>query len=225
MSEPATILLVDDEPAFGRLCAKCLVDRGHRVRVAETVEQATQTWAEQRFDLVLLDLALPPTFHPNEGLNLLPSFAPVPVVVMTGHAERELALRAIERGAWDFLAKPIDPELLRIVVERALTKRRLELELAALRERREGNDDTMGLLGVSVAMQELRALIRRIAPTDVPVTIVGSSGTGKELVARALHAHSKRAAQPFVAVHCGAIPAELFYSELFGHLKGSFTGA
>jgi two-component system NtrC family response regulator len=144
---------------------------------------------------------------------------------MTGHAERQLAVEAIARGAWDFLGKPIDPELLRIVIERALVKRRLEQELSQWRTRAEADDETMGLLGASAAMRDLRTLVRRIAPTEVSVTITGPSGTGKELVARALHAQSKRTGRPFVPVHCGAIPSELFESELFGHLKGSFTGA
>ncbi|MFZ6658495.1 sigma-54-dependent transcriptional regulator [Undibacterium sp. TJN19] len=220
-----SILLVDDEPAFQRLCGNWLAGLGYLVKVAATAEQVGELVAQNNFDLVLLDLALPPSFTPEEGLALLPGLAPVPVVVMTGHADRELALRAISLGAWDFLPKPLDPDILRVVVERALTKRRLEHELAEWRARALPNDNTMGLTGNSNDLAELRSLVRRIAPTNVPVMITGPSGTGKELVARALHAHGKRAGKPFVAVHCGAIPAELFESELFGHCKGSFTGA
>ncbi len=222
---PPSILLVDDEPAFQRLCGNWLAGFGYDVKFASTAEQVRELTAKQSFDLVLLDLALPPSFTPDEGLSLLPGLAPAPVVVMTGHAERELALRAIALGAWDFLPKPLDPDILRVVVERALTKRRLESELADWQTRSRPDDDTMGLIGISSELNELRSLIRRIAPTDVPVMITGPSGTGKELVARALHAQGKRANKPFVAVHCGAIPTELFESELFGHTKGSFTGA
>ncbi len=214
------ILLVDDEPAFQRLCGNWLASLGYDVMVAASGEQVLALCAAHSFDL-----ALPPSFTPDEGLALLPGLAPAPVVVMTGHADRELALRAIGAGAWDFLPKPLDPELLKVVVERALTKRRLERELAEWRARATPDDATMGLTGISVDLRELRALIRRIGPTDVPVMITGPSGTGKELVARALHANGKRHAKPFVAVHCGAIPPELFESELFGHCKGSFTGA
>jgi two-component system NtrC family response regulator len=220
-----SILLVDDEPAFQRLCGNWLAGFGHDVKFASTADQVRELAAKQSFDLVLLDLALPPSFTPDEGLALLPGLSPAPVVVMTGHADRELALRAIALGAWDFLPKPLDPDILRVVVERALTKRRLERELADWRNRSRPDDDTMGLIGISAELRELRSLIRRIAPTDVPVMITGPSGTGKELVARALHAQGARAGKPFVAVHCGAIPAELFESELFGHTKGSFTGA
>ncbi|MET3132703.1 DNA-binding NtrC family response regulator [Oxalobacteraceae bacterium GrIS 1.11] len=219
------ILLVDDEPAFQRLCGNWLASLGYTVDLAASAEQVAALCAEHCYDLVLLDLALPPTFRPDEGLALLPGLAPAPVVVMTGHADRELALRSIAAGAWDFLPKPLDPDLLRVVVERALTKRRLERELAEWRLRAAPDDASMGLIGISADLRDLRALIRRIAPTEVPVMITGPSGTGKELVARALHAHGKRGAAPFVAVHCGAIPAELFESELFGHCKGSFTGA
>ncbi|MFP5391894.1 MAG: sigma-54-dependent transcriptional regulator [Gammaproteobacteria bacterium] len=219
------ILLVDDEPAFQRLCGEWLAGLGYQVMVAAHAEQVTALCAQHSFDLVLLDLALPPTFTPDEGLALLPGLAPAPVVVMTGHADRELALRAIGLGAWDFLPKPLDPDILRVVVERALVKRRLEQELVQWRARAQGDDSTLGMIGASAQLNELRALIRRIAPTDVPVMITGPSGTGKELVARALHGHGRRASKPFVPVHCGAIPAELFESELFGHCKGSFTGA
>ena len=219
------ILLVDDEPAFQRLCGNWLASLGYEVKVAASGEQVLTLCAEHSFDLVLLDLALPPSFRPDEGLALLPGLAPAPVVVMTGHADRELALRAIGAGAYDFLPKPLDPELLKVVVERALTKRRLERELAQWRARAAPDDTTMGLIGISPDLHELRALIRRIAPTDVPVMITGPSGTGKELVARALHTSGKRSGKAFVAVHCGAIPPELFESELFGHCKGSFTGA
>ncbi len=219
------ILLVDDEPAFQRLCGNWLTGLGYEVHFAASAEQVVALCAIHTFDLVLLDLALPPSFRPDEGLALLPGLAPAPVVVMTGHADRELALRSIDAGAWDFLPKPIDPDLLKVVVERALTKRRLERELVEWRQRAEPDDATMGLIGNSAELRELRSLIRRIAPTEVPVMITGPSGTGKELVARALHFNGKRRARPFVPVHCGAIPPELFESELFGHCKGSFTGA
>jgi two-component system NtrC family response regulator len=144
------------------------------------------------------------------------------VVVLTAHADHDLALRAVAAGAWDFLAKPVEPEMLRFVVARALAKRGLEQEVEALR-RTPVSDD--GIIGTSPAIQRLKDMIRRVGPADMPVIVLGPSGTGKELVARALHAASPRRAKPFVALHCGAIPADLLESELFGHLRGSFTGA
>jgi two-component system NtrC family response regulator len=216
------LLLVDDEPDFLALAAAWLGRRGHAVVTATTGAEAREAFARTPPDMVLLDLVMPPERTPEAGLALIPAFASVPVVVLTAHAgDPALALRAVAAGAWDFLAKPVDPDLLAVVVERALVKRRLEREVANLRAT--GGDD--GLVGPSAALAQVRELVRRLAPTELPVVIQGPSGSGKELVARALHARGPRAGGPFVPVHCGAIPAELQESELFGHLKGSFTGA
>lgn len=216
------ILLVDDEPAFLRLAGAWLAAQGHEVLTAENAATARDRFAAARPHLVLLDLVMPPERTPEAGLTLIPEFCEVPVIVLTAHAEHELALRAVAAGAWDFLAKPVEPDLLKFAVSRALAKGALERELAQLKTARTEND---GIVGVSPSTQRLKDLIRRIGPAEIPVMILGPSGTGKELVAKALHTASARAAGPFVAVHCGAIPAELMESELFGHLKGSFTGA
>ncbi|NKJ42342.1 sigma-54 dependent transcriptional regulator [Novosphingobium sp. SG720] len=218
------ILLADDEPAFQRLTAGWLRTQGHEVTTVGDGDAAQAVFAKQRPDVVLLDLAMPPHHDPQAGIALISAFAPAPVVVMTGHADQALAMQAIEAGAWDFLAKPVDPDLLRVVVARAVERARLAQELALLRARDEASED-MGLIGQSPPMVALRALIRRVAPTNMPVMVLGPSGTGKELVARAIHATSPRAKGPLVPVHCGAVPADLLESELFGHLKGSFTGA
>lgn len=218
------ILLADDEPAFQRLTGAWLRGLGHEVEVVGDGDAARAAFAAKPFDLVLLDLAMPPHHDPEAGLALIAAFAPAPVVVMTGHADHALALKAVEAGAWDFLAKPVDPDLLRVVVARALERARLAREVTMLKAQA-GADEDMGLVGASSAMTALRDLIRRVAPTRLPVLVLGPSGTGKELVARAIHAMSPRAARPLVPIHCGAVPAELLESELFGHLKGSFTGA
>lgn len=217
------ILLADDESAFRRLCGAWLEAAGHRVTTAANGNDAIARFEASGADLVLLDLVMPPNTSPEAGLALVPRFRPVPVVVLTGHAEHGLALQAIEHGVWDFLGKPADPDLLRLVVARALEKSALEQELRALRA--EAGTDDLGLVGPSAAMTALRSLIRRVAPTDLPVLVLGPTGTGKELVARALHSLSKRRDRAFVPVHCGAIPADLLESELFGHRKGAFTGA
>lgn len=221
---PSHILLVDDEPAFQRLGAAWLRGAGHEVEVAGDGEAALVAFRRQPADLVLLDLSMPPHHDPVAGLELISGFAPAPVVVITGHADHALALKAVERGAWDFLGKPLDPDLLRVVVARGLERGRLAAELRRLRAVAGATDD-LGIVGTSAALARLRDLVRRIAPTQLPVLVLGPSGTGKELVARALHDGGSRRDQPFVTVHCGAIPAELLESELFGHLKGSFTGA
>ncbi|HSW06712.1 sigma-54-dependent transcriptional regulator [Aquabacterium sp.] len=218
------ILLVDDEPAFQRLGGAFLTSLGHRVSVAGDAEKALAAFAQAPPDIVLLDLAMPPRMDPEAGLELIPKFAPALVVVLTGHGDHELALRATELGAWDFVIKPIEPEMLRFIVGRALNKARLDAELRALRSQ-QAHDDDLGLIGQTAPMQQLRAMVRRVAPTPMSVIVLGPTGTGKELVARALHGCSQHSGGPFVVINCGALSAELLESELFGHVKGSFTGA
>ncbi len=217
------MLLVDDEPAFQRVGGAWLRTLGHQVTLASDAGAAMRAFRDARPEVVLLDLSMPPHMDPVAGLDLIPAFAPVPVIVLTGHADQDLALKAVDRGAWDFVAKPIEPEMLRVVVGRAVRKSRLDSELSELR-RREATDD-LGLVGLSSTMARLREMVRRLGPTNVGVVVLGPTGTGKELVARALHTTSPRARGPFVPVHCGALSAELLESELFGHLRGSFTGA
>ena len=217
------ILLVDDEPAFQRLGGAWLRGLGHTVTVAGSAAEAQARYADSQPDLVLLDLSMPPQMDPLAGIALIAGFLPTPVVVLTGHASHDIALKATEAGAWDFIAKPIDPDMLRFVVDRALRKAALDRELRTLRDQVAADD--LGLLGRSEAVVRLRAMVRRLGPSMVSVLVLGPTGTGKELVARALHACSPRAAGPFLPIHCGALPASLLESELFGHLKGSFTGA
>lgn len=223
MTDTANILLVDDEAAFQRMCSKWLREQGHNVVTAGDPEETSKLLKLHKFDLIMLDLALPPSFEPDEGLKILEHCPAVPVIVLTGHGNRELALHAIEKGAWDFITKPVDPDMLKVVVERALKKQRLTEEVRTLRS--QISSENLGIIGNSKSTKELLSLIRRIAPSDINVMILGPSGTGKELVARAIHKLSSRNSRPFIPIHCGAIPGDLLESELFGHLKGSFTGA
>ena len=217
------ILLVDDEPAFQRVGGAWLRGLGHEVVVASDAQTALARFTDSAPDVVLLDLVMPPQLTPEAGLALIPHFAPVPVIVLTGHADHEHALRAAEAGAWDFLAKPIDPDMLRFVVGRAIRQAGLERELRELKAAQVTAD--LGLVGNAEPIRRLREMIRRVGPTQVSVVILGPTGTGKELVARALHRVSPRAAAPFMAVHCGALADELLESELFGHVRGAFTNA
>lgn len=221
----AHILLVDDEPSFRLLAERFLSKQGYKVHCAADLTQARTLLAANVVDLVLLDLSLPPVFDPQHTLAAIPEFLAQPVIILTGHAERELALQAIAAGAWDFIAKPIDPDLLAVVVKRAVGKHQLELELNRLQQRLLPVQGSQQIIGVSKQMENVRTLIERIAPTDVRVLVTGPSGTGKEVISRALHQLSRRKHGPFVSVHCGAIPAELLESELFGYVKGAFTGA
>ncbi len=225
MTHKPRILIVDDESAFCELCSDWLVQHDYDVVTCGAPAEAALIFQAQEIDLVLLDLALPPSFLPDEGLNLLPLFVKVPVIVMTGHAERALTLQAIDSGAWDFFNKPLDPDLLLVVVKRALEKHQIQQELNQLKSLLASQQNDCGLIGISQNIRQLRELIQRIAPTEVPVLINGPSGTGKELIAKAVHQLSQRADEAFISVHCGAIPANLIESELFGYKKGAFTGA
>jgi DNA-binding NtrC family response regulator len=182
------------------------------------------------FDLVIHDLALPPSFRPEDTLEQLHQYQGIPVLVLTGHNDRALAIKAIEQGAWDFISKSADPDLLRIIIARALDKHSLlkqvsNLELKLEQSSQLNDVPNFGLIGNSPVIQNTRELIQRIAVTQVPVFIQGPSGTGKEIIANAIHQGSDRNNQPFISVHCGAIPADLLESELFGYIKGAFTGA
>jgi two-component system, NtrC family, response regulator AtoC len=223
--EVARILLVDDEPAFRLLAERFLSQQGYQISTAADLIQARQLLAKMPFDLLLLDLSLPPLFDPAATLAALPELNAQPVIILTGHAERELALKAIGLGAWDFIAKPVDPDLLAVVVKRAISKHQLERELTQLKRQGVAPGALQTLVGVSRQMDTIRTLIQRIAPTEVRVLVTGPSGTGKEVISRALHQLSLRSNGPFVSVHCGAIPADLLESELFGYVKGAFTGA
>ncbi|GAA3539556.1 sigma-54 dependent transcriptional regulator [Zobellella aerophila] len=221
----ARILLIDDEPAFRTLCDQWLKAAGYEVRSGADLNALQGQLQSFDADLILLDLSLPPHFDPMHTLAAVPQFADRPVIILTGHGERELALEALRQGAWDFLTKPIDPDMLAVVVKRALTKHQLARELSALKDNLGKKSALDTLIGASPSMDNIRALVSRIAPTDVRVLVTGPSGTGKEVISKAIHDLSQRAGAPFISVHCGAIPAELLESELFGHTKGAFTGA
>ncbi|RKZ17363.1 sigma-54-dependent Fis family transcriptional regulator [bacterium] len=217
MTKGATILIVDDEPNIRRLLSGVLSDEGYCPEsFADTVALRRRV-DESGADLVLLDVCLPG----ESGVDWLADrTGDLPVVMMSGHANIDLALRAVGLGAVDFLEKPIAVERLLLSVSNALERSRLSAENQRLRRATEQE-----LLGESETMHALREAIGRVAPTGATVLITGESGAGKELVARALHRQSGRGSGELVKVNCAAIPAELLESELFGHEKGAFTGA
>jgi DNA-binding NtrC family response regulator len=220
----ARILAVDDEPEMLDTVRRILGRAGHEVVARGAGAAAVETLDTERFDLVLTDLMMPGV----DGMAVLAAARracpEAPVVLMTAYATVETAVAAMRSGAWDYVAKPFSMQELRVVIDRALEHGRLAQENRRLR-RELATRGAPPLIARSEAMRAVESLVSRVAPTELTVLITGESGTGKEVVARTLHAHSARAAAAFVAVDCGAIPANLMESELFGHERGAFTGA
>ncbi|HXK12159.1 MAG TPA: sigma-54 dependent transcriptional regulator [Vicinamibacteria bacterium] len=216
------VLVVDDEAGVRASLAAILGDEGYAVDGVGSGEAALAALGDRRYDLVLLDVWLPGA----DGLEVLSrireSDAELPVVVISGHGTIETAVKAVRIGAQDFVEKPLSLEKTILAVRNALQRRRLETEVRALKQQL---DERYVMVGEGPALRELRAEIERAAPSNGRALIFGENGTGKELVARAIHARSLRAAGPFVEVNCAAIPEDLIESELFGHVKGAFTGA
>jgi len=219
---PASILIVDDERGIRESLGALLRDEGYEVDAATSGEECLERVAQRTFDLILLDVWLP-KMDGLATLEQLQTREAAPMVVMiSGHGNIETAVRATKLGAFDFIEKPLSLSKIVLLVRNALDYVRLEEENRRLRAELEERHE---IQGSSVPMKALRQQIALTAPTTGRVLIYGESGTGKELVARALHAASARNTLPFVEVNCAAIPEELIESELFGHRKGSFTGA
>ena len=226
MSDRAAILIVDDEEAMRDACRQVLAPEGLALKEASSGDAAMEALCRESFDLVILDLKMP-RVDGMEILRRIQQESPdTATIVITGYPSVESAVEAMKLGAADFLPKPFTPDVLRLTVRRALRGARMARENLLLRSQLEecqGGD--YELVGQSEAMRQIYDLVRRVAPTDSTVLITGESGTGKELVARALRNHSPRRDRPFVTVDCGSLVGALFESELFGHVKGSFTGA
>jgi len=218
----STVLIVDDEESIRRLVADILGDEGYGAATAADGREALDSITASLPDLVLLDVALPN----RDGIEILAeirrAWPGLPVVMMSGHGNIETAVRATKLGAYDFLEKPLSYDKLLLVVRNGLESAQLARENERLRRVLASSNE---IIGECALMRELKSQIALAAPTEGWVLITGENGTGKELVARQIHANSKRARQPFVAVNCAAIPEELIESELFGHEKGAFTGA
>ncbi|MFO7916014.1 MAG: PEP-CTERM-box response regulator transcription factor [Candidatus Krumholzibacteriales bacterium] len=226
---PSTrLLIVDDEETIRKQLEWALKD-SYGITTAGTAPEAVQQVKTFKPDLIILDLSLSSDPEKFEGFEVLESALrinpEVKIIVITGHDQKENALKAIREGAHDFYTKPVEIEELRVILKRAAHVHRLELELKNLIKETGDKNEFEGIIALSPSMREVFATIKKIAPTDVTVLITGESGTGKELAARAIHSKSERRNRPFVTINCGAIPENLLESELFGHRKGSFTGA
>ena len=219
------ILVVDDEPNMRRILASNLRQDQHQIWEAGGVEEAQRALAANDFDVVITDQKMPD----GEGLSVLASAhendPTLPVILLTAVASIELAVESMRSGAFDFLTKPFQPEAVRATVRRACERTRLLRENILLKDAVVRLEGTSEIYGDSPAMHEVRDRIARVAPTHATVLITGETGTGKEVVARAIHRNSSRSSKPFVAVNCAAFTETLLESELFGHEKGAFTGA
>ncbi|HWX93185.1 MAG TPA: sigma-54 dependent transcriptional regulator [Terriglobales bacterium] len=221
MPQKAQLLIVDDEANTLASLSRAFRLAGHEAMVCDNAAKALELAKVRKFDLILSDVVMPG----KDGLSLLEDLkaqgVSAPVVMMSGQAHIEMAVRATRLGALDFLEKPISTEKLLLTVDNALRIQRLESENRQLRERLGKHE----IVWKGEAMRRVMAQVERVATSETRICILGETGTGKELVARTLHERSARASGPFITLNCAAVPAELIESELFGHEKGSFTGA
>ena len=219
------ILVVDDEQSIRDFLRLLLEENGYEVAAASSMEEGRKLFLEGSFDLVLCDIIMPD----GNGLDLLGEMkehdSRASVIMMTAYTSTKSAIEAMKRGAYDYLSKPFDVEELKVVVQKALEKTELVEENVYLRRELEQKYRFSNIIGRSRPMHQIFSLIERIARTVSTVLLEGESGTGKELIARAIHYESPRSSRRFLSVNCGALPENLLESELFGHVRGAFTGA
>ena len=220
----ARILIIDDERLIRHALRDILEYEKHEVVDAEDGNAGLKAALEGRFDVIFCDVKMPG----KDGIEVVEALSlkgvSTPVIVMTGHGSVELAVQALKAGAYDFIEKPLDLNRVLVAQRNATDREELRKETVVLRQRKR-NGDGHDMVGQSPALEEIRGVIAKVAPTDARVMITGANGTGKEVVARHIHAQSGRKSGPFVEVNCAAIPSELIESELFGHEKGAFTSA
>lgn len=219
------ILVVDDEASMCDFLSVVLSNEGYSVKTVQDGKQALELLKKDPYQCMILDLKMPKM----DGLDVLRQAKDITpelgVIVITAYASLQSAIEALRLGALDYVNKPFKVDEIKIVVEKAFEQINLKRENRNLRSQLSQKTDLGSIIGKSEEMRKLLEMIQRVAPTDSTILITGESGTGKELVAQALHLQSKRASGPFVSINCGALPENLLESELFGHVKGSFTGA
>jgi two-component system response regulator PilR (NtrC family) len=222
---PRKILIVDDEISMCDFLTVILANEGYKVKAVQDGVEALNILREEPFPCLITDLKMPNM----DGLELLSRAREIVpdlgVVVITAYASLQSAVEALRLGAMDYVTKPFKVDEIKIVIEKIFDQINLKQENVQLRKQLSEKNDLDSIIGKSEEMRKLLDLIRRVAPTDSTILITGESGTGKELVAQAIHLQSRRAKGPFVSINCGALPETLLESELFGHVKGSFTGA
>lgn len=216
------ILIIDDERSIRNTLKEVLEYEKYTVAMAENAAEARNILNEKQPDVVLCDIKMPGTDGMEFLHETMKESSDIPFIMITGHGDVQTAVDAIKAGAFDFIEKPLDLNRLLVSVRNALDKSKLVKETIKLKKKVGGKYE---MIGTSPAMQAIRDMIARVAPTEAKVLITGENGTGKELVARAIHENSPRSKGEFVEVNCAAIPSELIESELFGHEKGSFTSA
>lgn len=223
MERPVKILAIDDEETMLRILKRSLEPEGYYIDTFLRADEALRRLETEPIDVVITDLMMPDTdgFKVVERVRAINQ--DIIVIVITAYSSVESAVKAIKTGAYDFIPKPFDPEHLLIIVRRAIEARDLRLENIGLKRRLDGTDKE--IIGNSEAMRYVFSMIEKVKNTDGTVLLIGESGVGKELVAKAIHSGSKRREHPFIPINCGALPDELLESELFGYEKGAFTGA
>lgn len=223
--EKKAIFLVDDDVAVLEMLAKFLEGEGYQVKAEHTGARALQTLQEEIFDIVISDLLIDNV----NGIDILKKSKQVSprteVIIITGHASVHTAVQAMKEGAFDYITKPLDLLEINIVLQKASERQHLVAEVKNLRSQIKDYYCLENIIATSTAMQKVLEMVRRVAQSDVTVLIEGESGTGKEVIARAIHNNGPRSQGHFVAVNCGAMPENLLESELFGHVRGAFTGA
>ncbi len=225
MDKLTHILVIDDDQNIRDACCQILVKNNYSVTEAEDGNKGLELLKKKVYEIVILDLKMPGISGMNVLKKIKENYPDTVVIVITGYATVESAVKAMKIGANDFLPKPFTPDELRVIIKRMVEKRKLLIENIYLRQQLDSYIGMDEFIGESESMIKIKELIRRVGPSDSTVLISGESGTGKELVARAIHRNSLRKNKPFVTVDCGSLVETLFESELFGHVKGSFTGA
>ncbi len=219
------ILIVDDDNAFRIATVALLQDHGFTAHIASTAKEAQNLFAPEKFDLVLTDLVME-GMNGMELLEWIKARAPeIPVMMITGYGSVPTAVEAMRHGAYDYIMKPCDNDELLIKIRRVLDVRKKDRELRQLREELRGTYSFANIISQSDSMKQVFKLVRQVADTDATVLVLGETGTGKEMLAKAIHYNSPRKAKPFVVITCSALNESLLESELFGHEKGAFTGA